>query len=136
MAFSNLDFLEKNFIHYAKEDTQSKYANKDQVPTTPNQVKMMKELADQVKGYGLDSYYNEKTAFAIGQLAANTAGVAPIGFFAHVDTVEFDDRFPIRPQVHRNYQGQKLALDEANGIFLDPEEFPDLLTLKGQTLIT
>lgn len=36
MAFSDLDFLEKNFIHYAKEDTQSKYANKDQVPTTPN----------------------------------------------------------------------------------------------------
>lgn len=136
MAFSDFDFLEKNFIHYAKEDTQSKYANKDHVPTTPNQVKMMKELAGQVKDYDLESYYNEKTAFAIGHMAANTAGVAPIGFFAHVDTVEFDDRFPIRPQVHRDYQGQKLALDEANGIFLDPEEFPDLLTLKGQTLIT
>ena len=80
MPFSDFDFLEKNFIHYAKEDTQSKYANKDQVPTTPNQVKMMKELADQVKDYGLESYYNEKTAFAIGHLAANTAGVAPIGF--------------------------------------------------------
>ncbi|MFQ7322119.1 MAG: peptidase T, partial [Lactobacillus delbrueckii] len=85
MAFSDFDFLEKNFIHYAKEDTQSKYANKGQVPTTPNQVKMMKELADQVKDYDLESYYNEKTAFAIGHLAANTAGVAPIGFFAHVD---------------------------------------------------
>ncbi|MGM9910217.1 MAG: peptidase T [Lacticaseibacillus absianus] len=136
MAFSDLDFLEENFIHYAKENTQSKYANKDQVPTTPGQVKMMQELAKQVQDYGVKSRYNEKTAFAIGCLPANTAGVSPIGFFAHVDTVEYDDRFPIRPQVHRNYQGEKIILDEANGVFLDPAEFPDLRNLQGQTLIS
>lgn len=137
MAFIDHDFLEQTFIHYAKEETQSKIANFDQVPTTPNQVKMMKELVEEVKRYGLTAHYNEQTAFAIGHLPKNTeANVTPLGFFAHVDTVEFDGRFPIRPQVHRNYDGQKIVLDEKDGIVLDPAEFPDLKTLTGQTLIT
>lgn len=137
MAFYDLDFLEKEFIHYSKEETQSKFANNDKVPTTPNQVKMMRELVEELKNFGLDAYYNEKTAFAIGKLKGNTdKKVSAIGFFAHVDTVEFDDRYEIRPQVHRNYDGKKIVLNAEKQIFLDPEEFPDLINLMGQTLIT
>lgn len=33
----------------------------------------MKELAEQVKDYGLISYYNEQTAFAIGRLPSSTS---------------------------------------------------------------
>ena len=103
MAFYDLDFLEKTFIHYAKQNTRSYEENHDQVPSSPNQVKMGKELSEQLKEIGLEAYYNEETGFAIGHLKKNVVDqVTPIGFFSHIDTADFNAE-NIRPQVHRNY---------------------------------
>ncbi len=136
MAFYDLDFLEKTFIHYAKQNTRSYEENHDQVPSSPNQVKMGKELSEQLKEIGLEAYYNEETGFAIGHLKKNVVDqVTPIGFFSHIDTADFNAE-NIRPQVHRNYDGKRVVLDEKEGIYLDPKEFPALATCKGETLIT
>lgn len=136
MSFYNLDYEEKRFIQLAKKNTRSYYEHHDQIPSSPGQVELAKELVKEMKELGLDAYYNEKTAFAIGKLSANTAEkVTPIGFFAHVDTADFN-AVNIKPQIHENYDGQKIILDEKDNIVLDPTEFPDLLNLKGQTLIT
>ena len=136
MSFYNLDYEEKRFIQLAKKNTRSYYEHHDQIPSSPGQVELAKELVKEMKELGLDAYYNEKTVFAIGKLSANTAEkVTPIGFFAHVDTADFN-AVNIKPQIHENYDGQKIILDEKDNIVLDPTEFPDLLNLKGQTLIT
>lgn len=136
MAFYDLDFLEKTFIHYAKQNTRSYEENHDQVPSSPNQVKMGKELSEQLKEIGLEAYYNEETGFAIGHLKKNVVDqVTPIGFFSHIDTADFNAE-NIRPQVHCNYDGKRVVLDEKEGIYLDPKEFPALATCKGETLIT
>lgn len=136
MAFYDLKYLEDTFIHYAKQNTRSYEENHDQVPSSPNQVKMGKELAGNLKEIGLDAYYNEKTGFAIGHLKKNVEDdVTPIGFFSHIDTADFNAE-NIKPQVHRNYDGKKIALDAKAGIYLDPKEFPALASCKGETLIT
>lgn len=136
MSFYDLDFIEKTFIHYAKENTRSYEEKHDQVPTSIGQVKMGKELTKQLQEIGLDAYYNEKTGFAIGHLKKNvTDDVTPIGFFSHIDTADFNAE-NIRPQVHRNYDGKRVVLDEKEGIYLDPKDFPALASCKGETLIT
>lgn len=71
MSFYDLDFIEKTFIHYAKENTRSYEEKHDQVPTSIGQVKMGQELTKQLQEIGLDAYYNEKTGFAIGHLKKN-----------------------------------------------------------------
>lgn len=135
MSFTDESYLEDLFVKLAKENTRSDYAHHDQVPSTPNQKKMALELVDLLKSFGLPAYYNEKSGFAIGKLASNCGDpkVTPFGIVAHVDTAEFSAE-NVQPQVHKNYQGNKLTLSP--GIDLDPEEFPALKELKGQTLIT
>lgn len=136
MAFYDLEYTKNKFIHYAKENTRSDPDNHEQVPSTPNQVKMGKELTRELVDIGLESHYNAASGFAIGHLATNTdAKVTPIGFFSHIDTADFN-AVGIDPQVHPNYDGQKIALDAAAGIYLDPKEFPALASCKGETLIT
>lgn len=136
MSFYSLDYEKERFIQLAKKNTRSFYEHHDQIPSSAGQVELAKELVEEMKEIGLEAYYNKKTAFAIGKLSKNvTDDITPIGFFAHVDTADFNAN-NIRPQVHEHYDGQKIVLDQAKNIVLDPAEFPDLLTLKDQTLIT
>lgn len=136
MTFYDLNFIKKTFIHYAKENTRSDPNNSDQIPSSPNQIKMAKELTKQLKEIGLDAYFNDKSCFAIGHLTSNVSDkVTPIGFFSHMDTADFN-AVNIQPHVHKNYDGGRVALDKEAGIFLDPKEFPALKSCQGETLIT
>ena len=136
MSFYKLKYEQDRFIHYAQENTRSYYEHHDQISSSAGQAKMAKELVTELKELGLDAHYNAKTAFAIGKLNKNTSKeVTPIGFFAHVDTADFNAE-NIQPQIHPNYDGKKIILDQKDNIVLDPDEFPDLKNLKGATLIT
>ena len=137
MSFYNLDYEEKRFIQLAKKNTRSYYEHHDQIPSSPGQVELAKELVKEMKELGLDAYYNEKTAFAIGKLSANTAEkVTPIGFFAHVDTADFNAH-NVQPQIVENYDGESdIKLDEAGNFVLTTAEFPNLKNYKGHDLIT
>ncbi|MDK6814962.1 peptidase T, partial [Corynebacterium sp. UMB6689] len=58
-----------------------------------------------------------------------------IAFIAHVDTADFNAE-NIQPQVHENYDGEDIVLNEAKGIVMEVAEFPFLKDYVGQTLIT
>ena len=45
-------------------------------------------------------------------------------------------RTGIKPRIVENYDGKTLVLNEAKGVELNPEEFPELRDYIGQTLIT
>lgn len=136
MAFYNLEYSKNKFLHYARENTRSDPNNFQQIPSTPNQVTVGKELTQELTDIGLEAHYNANSGFAIGHLPANTsAKVTPIGFFSHIDTADFNAE-NIQPQVHPHYDGSKIALDEKAGIYLDPAEFPALKSCQGETLIT
>jgi tripeptide aminopeptidase len=42
----------------------------------------------------------------------------------------------VNPQVHENYDGQDILLNEAEQVTLSPKDFPNLLNYQGHTLIT
>ena len=52
-----------------------------------------------------------------------------------MDTADDASGENVQPQIHENYDGEAVVLP-ATGTVLDPEVFPFLRTMKGQTLIT
>lgn len=130
-------YLQELFIDYAKVNTRSDSTKRNLIPTTPNQKLLAQKIVTELKKIGIDNaYYNERSGFAIGYLAKNTsAEVTGLGFIAHLDTADYPAE-NITPQIHSNYNGGKVWLSRTPEIILDPNEFPALKELQGQTLIT
>ena len=40
------------------------------------------------------------------------------------------------PKIHKNYDGEKIILNEDKSIILSPKDFPNMRNYIGQTLIT
>lgn len=123
-----------DFLRYAKINTRSD-ASSQTIPTTPGQVELALLLRDQLQSMGLnDVLYHEKNSFVIGRLAGNPDKTA-VGFIAHVDTADFAAE-NIQPQIHENYDGKDVCLNEPLGIMMTVAEFPNLKDYIGETLIT
>lgn len=128
--------IAERFIRYAKLNTRSDAASKT-VPTTLGQVAFAQVLVEDLKELGLaEIEYNEQNGFVTATLPANVEEGGPvIGFIAHLDTADYSAE-NIQPQIHENYQGESLCLNQEKNIFLSPDVFPNLTTYIGQTLIT
>ncbi|WP_016897489.1 peptidase T [Aerococcus viridans] len=129
--------LLNRFVTYAKENTRSNEANVDQVPSSPNQVTFAKKLAEELTTLGFsDVFYNEKDSFVTATIPAtdDSKDYPTIGFFAHVDTADFNAE-NVNPQIIENYDGGVIPLGDS-GYELNPAEFESLNKYVGQTLIT
>lgn len=128
--------LLSRFLTYVKYDTRSD-ENSETVPSTSSQVNFAKEIVmPHLEEIGLSEIkFNPANGFVTATLPANTEGLPTIGFIAHMDTADFESR-NVNPQIHENYDGQAIVLDEAKNIVLSPEDFPNLKNYVGQTLIT
>lgn len=126
--------ITERFIRYAKLDTRSNPAS-NTVPTTQGQVAFAELLANELLDFGLETIiHNRKNGFVTAVLKGNPAKTA-IGFIAHLDTADFASE-NIQPQVHTNYQGEDVVLNDALGMVMTVQEFPNLRDYIGQTLIT
>ena len=68
---------------------------------------------------------------------ANTDKEVPvIGFLAHLDTATDYTGTGVNPQITESYDGNDIVLDDGQGIFLSPNNFPSLANYKGHTIIT
>ncbi|KRL90419.1 peptidase T [Lactobacillus kalixensis] len=134
MVDYDFDYIKDKFISYCKMNTRSYETNND-VPTSPGQVALLKELEQELKRLGLTEIsYSDKDAYVVGKIPANISNPsAPIGFVAHVDTADFNAE-NIRPQIHENYDGKDIEL--GHGYTLSSAEFPSLKKVIGHTLIT
>jgi len=136
MSEINQNYIEKLFIDYAKVNTRSD-AGSQTVPTTPGQVVLAKQVATDLKKLGVSEVkFDEANGYVTGTLPGNASkGISALGFIAHLDTADFPAD-NIQPQVHPNYDGQDVVLNEAQNIVLKVSEFPNLKKVKGQRLIT
>ena len=127
----------KRFINYVKIDTQAD----DTTGTTPSTEKqknlgvlLVKELAE----LGLiDAHMDE-----FGNVYGHLPGVGErIGLNAHMDTALEVTGADVKPFIARNYSGKTIKL--ANGLSMDPDQFPvlkehvghDLVITDGNTLL-
>ncbi|STY42933.1 Peptidase T [Listeria grayi] len=79
----------------------------------------------------------DANGYVMATLPANTDKTVPvIGFMAHVDTATDLTGKGVSPQLHENYDGGDIVLNQALGVVLSPAQYPNLKNYKGQTLIT
>jgi len=124
------------FIKYVTIDTQSDPNNPD-FPSTEKQWDLAKILVEDLKAIGMKDISLDDNCYIMASLPSNVNHKVPtIGFISHIDTSPDYSGTNVNPQIHTNYDGKDIALNEAENIVLSPDYFEDLLLYKGQTLIT
>ena len=131
------DVLDR-FLRYIQIDTRSDEDITDRIPTTENQWDLARLLEKELVELGLQDVALNEQCFLTAVLPANTDKKVPvIGFLAHMDTSPDFVGKGVKPQIIENYAGGDIPFEgKIRNDPLSPQEFPDLLKYKGQTLIT
>ncbi|HLR64786.1 MAG TPA: peptidase T [Pseudogracilibacillus sp.] len=128
--------LIKRLTSYAKIDTQSDEAS-TKVPTTEGQLLLAENLVKELTAIGMSEVTIDDNGYVMATLPANTNKTVPtIGFLAHLDTATDYTGKDVQPQIHHQYDGKEIVLNEAKQITMDPSDFPELKNYIGHTLMT
>ena len=128
--------LVDRFLKYVSFHTTSKM-EVEEIPSTPNQHIIAKYLGEELKSIGMTEVDVDEHAYVMATLPTNTDKKVPvIGFVSHHDTSPDFTGENVNPQIHKNYNGEPIVLNEELNIVLSPEEFPSLLNHIGDDLIT
>ena len=131
-----MEHIIERFIKYIKVDTQSDPDNQD-FPSTEKQWNLAKILVDDLKEIGMHDVTLDDNCYIMATLPSNVNFEVPtFGFISHIDTSPDYTGANVNPQIHENYDGSDIVLNEKEDIVLSPDYFEDLLLYKGQTLIT
>ncbi|CAA7600421.1 Peptidase M20 [Acididesulfobacillus acetoxydans] len=126
----------ERFLRYVQFDTRSEEEAPGS-PSTPGQMVLANALAAELETLGLSEVSCDEHGYVYATLPANiTQPAAAVGFVAHMDTSPEVSGAQIKPRLFENYDGKPLLLNETLNVVLSPEDFPDLLKYKGETLIT
>jgi len=127
----------EKFLRYAKIDTISDCSSKTH-PSTEKQWNLARLLADELQEIGLADVTLDEHAYVTATLPTNIEkdDVPVIGFIAHMDTSPDMSGANVNPQIIENYDGKEIILNKDKKVILSPDEFPELLKYRGQTLIT
>ena len=127
------EILER-FVRYAKITTTSDM-HKNACPSTECQWELLRLLEKELKEFGLTDIDLNNFGYLIARLESNIdVDIPVIGFMAHVDTASDVSGTDVKPQIHKNYDGNPIVLK--NGIVIDPANDKFLAKYKGDTIIT
>ena len=128
--------VKERFLDYISYPTQSA-EDVAHVPTTQWQWDLAKHLEAELKEMGLSDVRLSEHAYVYGVIPATPGyeSVPSVGFIAHMDTATEVSGENVHPQIIKNYDGTPISLG-TSGRVIDPETFPHLPSLKGQTVIT
>lgn len=128
--------LTERLIRYAKINTQSDDAQ-ETTPTTPGQMTLANLLVEELKAIGMTEVDVDENGYVMATLPANIDKDIPvIGFMAHVDTATDFTGEHVNPQIWENYDGSNLTLNDEQAIIMSTDEYPELQSYTGHTLIT
>lgn len=131
-----MKILVERFLEYVSFDTQSD-GNTGLTPSTPGQMFFARFLYEELKRIGLSDVMVDENGYLTASLPANIPEDVPVvGFIAHLDTSPDFTGKNIKPRIVKNYDGGEIVLDEETGIYLKPDEFPELNQYIGQDIIT
>lgn len=131
-----MDKLLERFLRYVAIDTMSD-ENSETCPSTEKQYNLLNLLKKELEEMGMKEVAIDENGYVYATLPANTDKKVPvIGFISHVDTSPDMSGENVKPQIHKDYNGEDIILDKANNIVLSTSLFPELKKLKGHTVIT
>jgi len=126
--------LEARLVRYAAIDTQSD-EDSSATPSTERQFDLLRILAEELSQIGAE----DVVLTDYGVVLATVPGTDPgptIGLLAHVDTAPAFPATGVKPIVHRNYRGGRIAFPDAPDLVLSPEDSPYLGTRLGHDIVT
>ncbi|WP_261815399.1 peptidase T [Vibrio gallicus] len=130
-----MDNLVSRFLRYVSFETQSDSAH-SQCPSTEGQRVLAQQLEKELIELELSDVVLDQNSYLTARLPANIEQDVPaIGFVAHMDTAPDASGKDVKPQIIENYQGGEIVLGNS-GEVLSPQQYPDLNTVIGQSLIT
>ncbi|MBO4263819.1 MAG: peptidase T [Bacteroidales bacterium] len=130
-----METLLNRFLRYVAVDTRSDEESETQ-PSAARELDLLRMLRDELLEMGVEATLDEY-GYVMASIPANTSVQVPaVGFIAHVDTSPDASGKDVRPQIIPDYDGTPIALKGVDGLFLDPADFPELLSHLGETLIT
>ncbi len=137
MADDPLPPVAEKFIRYVQIDTQSDRSSQT-TPSTAKQKDLGRLLVRELQEMGIADAAIDDNGYVYGNLAAVGAGddTPAVALVAHVDTSPDEPGGPVKPLIHRNYDGSVITLPEGPSVKIDPARSPALLEHKGQDLIT
>ena len=123
------------FLRYVSVDTQSDPQSESQ-PSAAKELDLLRMLRDELIEMGVEASLDEY-GYVMASIPSNCGKDVPsIGFIAHVDTAPDAPGANIKPQILENYDGSDIPLKGVDGLALKVSDFPELLTYRGQTIIT
>ena len=132
----NKQHIINRFVKYVTIDTESD-PNNPKFPSTEKQWDLARVLEKELNDIGMEDVELDDNCYLMATLPSNIDYEVPtIGFVAHIDTSPDFTGANVKPQVHENYNGEDIVLNEEQNIVLSPSYFEDLLQYKGQTIIT
>jgi len=130
-----MDKILDRFLGYVQINTQSDETT-ELNPSTPQQMFFAHDLVAELNRIGMQDVTISEYGYVMATLPANNGKESPVvGFIAHMDTSPDMSGKNVNPRVVSNYDGGVIVLNEALGINLDPEEFPELLRYKEEDII-
>jgi len=132
----NKEHILNRFISYVTVDTESD-PNNPAFPSTEKQWDLANKLVNELEEIGLSDISLDENCYIMATAPSNLDYKVPtIGFVAHIDTSPDFTGANVKPQIHENYDGKDIILNQRENIVLSPSYFEDLLQYKEQTIIT
>lgn len=128
------DRLLERFLQYVRFGTAAN-ANTDSYPSSAGQLQLGAFLVQQLIEMGASDAHQDENGLVWANVPATVSTDSPtILFNAHLDTSPEAPGDGCNPQVIEHYDGQPIQL--LSGDTIDLESTPELLNLKGHTLVT
>lgn len=136
-ADSPLPPVVERFLRYVEIDTEADRES-SATPSSEKQKDLSRLLAEELVALGIGDAAMDGFGYVYGSLPASVgAEQAPaLALVAHVDTSPDAPGGPVKPQLHRNYDGSVIELSGDPTVKLDPERSPALLQHLGHDLIS
>ncbi|MBR6396049.1 MAG: peptidase T [Lachnospiraceae bacterium] len=124
------------FLKYASFDTQSA-EEQEALPSTAKQFELAKYLKEELINIGATEVtMDAEHAYVYATIPATTDTDLPVlGFISHMDTSPAMSGKDVKPQLVKDYDGSDITLNKDLGIILSPADYPEMLKLKGKTII-
>ncbi|MBE2238740.1 MAG: peptidase T [Caldilineaceae bacterium] len=135
--------LEARLVRYVQVETTSDEASST-APSTAAQVDLQRMLEHELHQIGAQDVLLAENGFLYATLPATTTKTVPrVALLAHVDTVAGVGEGPVKPRVHRRYDGAPIVFPDDELLVLMPEINPylgkklghDIITASGGTLL-
>lgn len=124
--------LLERFKRYIAVETRANETS-EQTPSSEGQFTLANLLADEMRALGLQDVTVDAHAYATGILKGNRPNAPRIALIAHLDTAPDLSGLNPEPRIFV-YEGGDITLP--SGAAIRVQDFPELLEMKGETLIT